>query len=153
MAVNAPSRPDVTASDVIKLGGVPATHRRALDGIRWGFLLVTFMRVVAALWMLEGLMYWRMILMPTGLSFEALRAPVATAVVFFAVANLLAAVGLWLATPWGGVLWLFTAIVGIMTAIVLPDLMGGGRILTAADLALIVAYFVLTWYAAKQEDA
>ena len=30
----------------------------------------------------------------------------ASAVIFFALADLLAAIGLWLATPWGGVLWL-----------------------------------------------
>ena len=35
--------------------------------------------------------------------------------------NLLAAVGMWLAAPWGGVLWLFTAVAQAFVAVLLPD--------------------------------
>ena len=42
--------------------------------------------------------------------FAMLRARCRATIVFFAAVDLLAAVGLWLAAPWGGVLWLLCAV-------------------------------------------
>ena len=46
-----------------------------------------------------------------------MRPAMASAVIFFGVLDLVAAVGLWLATPWGGVLWLLAAVSQIFVAV------------------------------------
>jgi hypothetical protein len=120
---------------------------------RWGFLLVAFMRVVAVLWLIQGLMEWRLILMPGDAPLDALPTLEAVGIVFFAVTNLVAAVGLWLAAPWGGVIWLFAAAAQMFMTVFLPGMLAGGRLMMAVDVGLIVAYFVLTWYAAQERDA
>lgn len=115
----------------------------------YGFLLVVFMRIVAGLWILRGLLHWKTILTPDATPFEALPPAVAACVVFFAVADLVAAVGLWLASAWGGVLWLFAVCASIIVTLALPGFHTSGRLMLTIDFALIVVYFVLTWYAAR----
>ena len=69
------------------------------------------------------------------------------AVMFFSVIDFLAAVGLWLATPWGGVLWLFAAVAQIFVAISVKRVFAAPWIFS--DIVLIVSYFVLTWQAGR----
>lgn len=119
---------------------------------RWGMLLVLFMRVLAALWMLQGLMQWDVILGPGQPPLDALPSALAIAIVFFAVTDLVAAVGLWLAASWGGVLWLCAAAAQIFVTVLMSDFFAGGPMVVAVDLALIVIYFFLTWRAAQERD-
>ena len=115
---------DMDSGAAIRLG------ERTLDpnATRWGMLLVLFMRVVAGLWILQGLVQWQIVLTaPTDL-FSTIPKPTAVAIVYFAVMDLLAAVGLWLATAWGGVLWLLVALSQILVAFLMPDFFGGSRI-------------------------
>ena len=119
---------------------------------RWGLYLVIFMRVLAVIWLAQGLMQWRHILAPEGAAIDGLPMFEAATIIFFAITNLVAAVGLWLAVPWGGVLWLF-AISAQMFLIGFVGMIDGGRVILAFDVALIVAYFVLSWYAAQERDA
>ncbi len=138
---------DTASSEVIHLGG------KGNGATRWGLFLVVFMRVIAALWLIQGLAQWRVILAPSDLPLDSLPSLEAGAVVFFAVTNLVAAVGLWLAAPWGGVLWLFAVSAQMFMIGFLPGTIEGGRVLLALDVGLIVTYFVLTWYAAQERDA
>ena len=117
---------------------------------RWGLILVVFMRLLAALWIVEGLAQWAQFMLPPGEIFDHMSTGQTTAIVFFSVIDLLAAVGLWLATPWGGVLWLFAAISQIAVAFGAAPI-GGLR--GAADVLLIVLYFALTWQAGKVSRA
>jgi len=135
-------------SELIDLG--PNAEHRQAD--RWGFLLVVFMRVVAMLWLFQGLMQWKVILAPEQAPLDALPAPVAAAITFFAVTDLLAAVGLWLAAAWGGVLWLFSACAGIIIILFMPDFQAGGLFMVLLSLVLICIYFFLTWNAAQERD-
>ncbi|MBX9741730.1 MAG: hypothetical protein K2X62_16770 [Beijerinckiaceae bacterium] len=144
------SADDETDHEVIHLGSDGLGRSGAT---RWGFMLVAFMRVVAVLWLFQGLLQWRSILAPGDFPLDALPRLEAIAIVFFAVINLVAAVGLWLAAPWGGVLWLFAAAAQMFMTVFIPGMLPGGRLLLALDVALIVAYFVLTWYAAQERDA
>jgi transcriptional regulator with XRE-family HTH domain len=66
--------------------------------------------------------------------------------------DLLAAVGLWLAAAWGGVLWLFSACAGIIITLFMPDFQSGGLVMVLVNLVLIFAYFILTWNAAQERD-
>ncbi|MDB5508399.1 MAG: hypothetical protein JWL93_868 [Hyphomicrobiales bacterium] len=144
------SAEDETNSEVIHLGSDGLSRSGAT---RWGFYLVVFMRIVGVLWLAQGLLQWQAILAPGDFPLDALPRLEAVAIVFFAVINLVAAVGLWLAAPWGGVLWLFAAAAQMFMTVFLPGLQPGGRLLLAFDVTLIVAYFVLTWYAAQERDA
>jgi hypothetical protein len=114
---------------------------------RAGFFLVAFMRVLAAIWLIQGLLQWSAILLPPEPLFYTATPTHGAAVIFFAVLDPVAAAGLWLATPWGGALWLLGAIAQISVALVLPHFFSVLRI--GADIALIAIYFVLTWRASR----
>lgn len=137
-------------SDAIQLG--VDINGQTRGGVRYAFLLTIFMRVVAALWMFRGLLLWRDMLMSEQEPFATIEWPVAAALVFFSVFDLVAAVGLWLATPWGGMLWIFAAVSGMIVALVIPDVGLGGVITVAADLTMTIAYFALSHLAARERD-
>ncbi len=114
---------------------------------RWGLILVIFMRLLAALWIAQGLLQWSAFMMPLDDLFDHLRMTQSAAVMFFSVIDFLAAVGLWLATPWGGVLWLFAAISQIFVALSVRQVIAPTWI--ASDVVLILIYFALTWQAGR----
>jgi len=138
-----------SASEVIVLG---ADARNKGTSTRWGMLLVLFMRMLAALWMLQGVMQWDAIFGRNAPPLDALPSALAVAIVFFAVTDLVAAVGLWLAASWGGVIWLCAAAAQIFVTMFMPDFFAGGSVILAVDVVLIVAYFFLTWRAAQEYD-
>lgn len=130
------TRPDSGAA--IRLGE-PAHF--AAEENRAALFLLVFMRVLAGLWVLQGLWQWSTILLPPEPLFDHVSALRGAAVIFFATVNLVAAVGLWLATPWGGVIWLLGAIAQILVAVALPGFFS--MLWIGADIVLIVIYFVL----------
>jgi hypothetical protein len=138
-----------SAREVIVLG---ADARGSRPAARWGMLLVLFMRMLAALWMLQGVLQWDAILGRSAPPLDALPTALAVAIVFFAVTDLVAAIGLWLAASWGGVIWLCAAAAQIFVTVFMPDFFAGGSVILAVDLALILAYFFLTWRAAQEHD-
>jgi hypothetical protein len=123
------------------------------EATRWGHLLTLFMRVMALFWLMQGVMQWGLMLTSAQPIFDALPTNVAIAIVFFAVLDLIAGVGLWLATPWGGVLWLLIASAQIFVTASAPGFFFGGYWLVAFDLALIGAYFFLTFEAGRDYEA
>src|ERR1700760_1679666 len=110
---------------------------------------IWFMRTMACVWVAKGLFNWAVLM---GLNarfgdFAMLPRPLQTTIVFFAGAGLLAAIGMWLPPPWGGVLWLLCA--GIEAV---SPLLGGhaammGVVGVVLNVALIGLYFTLKWRA------
>jgi Family of unknown function (DUF6163) len=129
--------------------GEPA--RIAGEANRAGLFLVVFMRMLAGLWVIQGLLQWTAILLPPEPLFDKVNALRGAAVIFFATVNLVAAVGLWLATPWGGVIWLLCAIAQIVVALALPGFFS--VLWIGANIVLIVIYFVLMWRAGRLDVA
>jgi uncharacterized membrane protein len=123
------------------------------ESTRWGMLLTLFMRIIAVFWLLQGLTQWYVVLTAPTPIFDTLPSGAATAVIFFAVLDLIAGVGLWLATPWGGVLWLLIASAQIFVTLSVPGFFAGGYFLIALDLILIVLYFALTFEAGRDFEA
>ncbi len=123
------------------------------DAAKWGMLLSRFMRIVALFWLMQGLMHWRIVLMAKQSIFDTMPQNAAFAVVFFAVLDLVAGVGLWLATPWGGVLWLLIASAQIFLTLSMPGFFIGGYWLIGVNAILIVMYFALTFEAGRDFDA
>ena len=111
--------------------------------------LVWFMRTMACVWVVKGLFNWAVLLglNPRFGDFVMLPRPLQTTIVFFAGADLLAAIGMWLAAPWGGVLWLLCAGLEAIS----PMLAGRTAVLGLAGVALNVVligvYFTLKWRA------
>jgi hypothetical protein len=116
----------------------------------WGLILVIFMRLLAGLWICQGLAEWAFILLPGRAVFDTLPAATSAAVIFFAIADFVAAVGLWLATPWGGALWLFAASSQIFVAVAIKNSIS--VIWIVIDTVLIALYFVLTFKAGQSSD-
>ena len=114
---------------------------------RWGLILVIFMRLLAALWILQGLSEWASFMLPRSAIFDHMTKSQTAAIMFFAVIDFLAAVGLWLATPWGGVLWLFAAVAQVLIALGVKHSFSTAWV--ACDVMLIALYFTLTWQAAR----
>lgn len=120
---------------------------------RWTGRLVLFLRVMAVLALLKGLYHWGEV---TGIvggadgGFESRPLSWQTATVFFAVIDLVAAVGLWLAAAWGAVVWL-TAVVSMAAVELLFPQVYGGRIWVVAIQALMLfAYLGLAAMAARE---
>jgi hypothetical protein len=119
---------------------------------RWTERLILFLRVMAALSMLKGLYHWSFVLgvMTGGESFEARPVPWQTATVFFAIIDLVAAVGLWLAAAWGAVVWL-TAVVSMAAVEALfPQIYGGGLWIVTIEGLLLAGYLLLAVKAARE---
>jgi uncharacterized membrane protein (DUF2068 family) len=123
------------------------------DSAKWGALLSRFMRIVALFWLVQGLMHWRIVLAADQSIFDTMPKNAAFAIVFFAVLDLIAGVGLWLATPWGGVLWLLIACAQIFLTLSMPNFFVGGYWLIGVNAILILMYFALTFEAGRDSDA
>ena len=138
-----------TAAEPEGLNELPA--ERAL---RWNLLLTWFMRVVALAWIAKGLLSWATIigLWPqTGLPFEAHSVGYQATVIYFAIIDLVAAVGLWLTSVWGGVLWLLAVMSHLILAVFFPRIVSGGPLSILIFSALIVSYLAVSWLAASDE--
>jgi hypothetical protein len=119
----------------------------------WTARLVLFLRVMAVLSMIKGLYHWAQITGFIGTedtAFEVQPMQWQTATVYFAVIDLVAAVGLWLATPWGAVVWLTTLVSTAVIELMFPAIYGGNIYVVVVALILLAAYLVLAWLAARE---
>jgi Family of unknown function (DUF6163) len=115
----------------------------------WTLRLIFFLRVMAALSLLEGLYHWSRvcgIMVAPDDAFELHSIAWQAATVFFAVIDLVAAVGLWLAAAWGAVIWLTSVVSMIALDLFFPQVFQGGR---AFDLAEFAALAIYLWFALK----
>lgn len=133
----------------IRLG----SPERSGSETRYGTLLVWFMRALSLLWMLQGLSHWTAILDADAdgrAAIETMSSLGIAAVAFFSVIDFVAAVGLWLATAWGGVVWLVAVAAQCLTTVVLPGFFDHDLATTAVGLVLMIGYFLLTYQAARE---
>ena len=143
-----------TAAPLPAIALHPARGRER--GSRYGLALVVFMRCAAAVWLAQGLLQWSAVLAstPDGQSPLLALAPVAMAATFFfAVMDFVAAVGLWLAASWGGVLWLVAVGAQLLAIVVMPGFFDHPLLTGIADLTLMAAYLALVWFAALAAEA
>ena len=101
----------------------------------WTRRLVLFLRIMAVVSIVKGLYHWAQV---TGFvggeeeAFENQSMAWQTATVYFAVIELVAAVGLWLATPWGAVVWLTTVVSMAVIELMFPGIYGGSLTVVGA---------------------
>ena len=119
----------------------------------WTRRLVLFLRIMAVLSILKGLYHWAQVTGFVGGEEEAFEnQPMAwqAATVYFAVIELVAAVGLWLATPWGAVVWLTTVVSMAVIELMFPGIYGGSLLVVAGETLMLTAYLALAWMAARE---
>jgi hypothetical protein len=119
----------------------------------WTRRLILFLRVMAAFAMFKGLYHWSLVLGigdGSGSRFEAASMPWQAATIFFAVIDLVAAVGLWLAAAWGGVVWLTAAISMAAIELFFPQVFGGRVWLALLEFLAIFAYIGLALMAGRE---
>jgi hypothetical protein len=128
-------------------------ERPAAKADRWNFVLVWFMRMLALMWIAKGLGYWAVILgvdsAPT--PFEARTTGFQATTIYFAVIDLVAAVGLWLTSTWGGVLWLLAVMSHLILTVFFPNIVTGGPVLIGLFVSFIATYLFISWLAASDQ--
>jgi Family of unknown function (DUF6163) len=142
MRRNAPAR------RLLELEPLPAIASAGANGAgqsrtRWTLIYVWFCRVCSVLWLLAGLLQWAFILgviEPPGISFDSVGARVRLATGFFAVVDIVAAVGLWLTAPWGGTVWLLSAAAQVAFPFALHDYGGANAATISINTILVLAF-------------
>jgi len=122
----------------------------------WAEYLVLFLRVMAAVSLVKGLYHWAQVCgvaAPADGGFDAHTVAWRTATVFFAVIDLVAAVGLWLAAAWGAVVWLTAVVSMAVVEVFFPQIYGGSIVVVLAEAALLAVYLWLAIFAARERPA
>lgn len=122
----------------------------------WAEYLVLFLRIMAAASLVKGLYHWAAVC-GIGASadggFEAHTVAWQTATVFFAVIDLVAAVGLWLAAAWGAVVWLTAVVSMAVVEVFFPRVYGGSLFIVLVEATLLCVYLWLAICAAREQPA
>ncbi len=141
------------APDELKsLAPVQEPSREAGAG-RWTRRLVLFLRLMAVVSMVKGLYHWSWVCgigVPAHEVFEYHSIAWQTATVFFAVIDLVAAVGLWLAAAWGAVIWLTSVASMLAVEMFFPQVFSGGILTVALEGCLLAVYLWLALKSAQE---
>jgi hypothetical protein len=144
-------RPPARPSDLLD----PVQVKTATRGT-WTDYLVLFLRIMAAVSLAKGLYHWGQVCgigaMPDE-TFETHSLPWQSATVFFAVIDLVAAVGLWLAAAWGAVVWLTSVVSMAMVELFFPGVYGGSILVVIIELGLLAVYLCLAICSARERPA
>jgi hypothetical protein len=127
-------------------------EERSQDETRWTRRLLIFLRVMAVLSMAKGLYHWALVcgFAGAGDGFEVQPVAWQTATVFFAVIDLVAAIGLWLAAAWGAVVWLTASVSMAAVEVFFPQVYGGRWLVVIIVVALLGAYLFLAIQSARE---
>jgi hypothetical protein len=120
----------------------------------WTRRLVLFLRVMAGVSMIKGLYHWSRvcgIAVAAGDGFMLHSIAWQIATVFFAVIDLVAAVGLWLAAAWGAVIWLTAVASMLAVEIFFPHVFEGGLPLSLSEVTLLAIYLWLALKSAQEQ--
>jgi hypothetical protein len=125
------------------------------EGHRWAHWLLIYLRIMAGVSLAKGLYHWAIVCgigapFPSG--FDSYATPYQVATVFFAVIDLVAGVGLWLAAPWGAVVWLTSVISMAAVELLFPQIYGGHIWVVTLELLLLGTYLALALMAAREQQ-
>lgn len=123
------------------------------DATRWTKRLVLFLRVMAGVSMLKGLYHWSRVCgigVGSANMFEYQSIAWQVATVFFAVIDLVAAVGLWLAAAWGAVIWLMSVASMLAIEIFFPQVFGASIFVGLVEFGLLGLYLWLALKSARE---
>src|SRR5438445_12509791 len=130
-----------------------SSERIESDDNAWTRRLVCFLRIMAVSSVAKGLYHWAQV---TGFiggeedAFENQTMAWQTATIYFAVIELVAAVGLWLATPWGAVVWLTTVVSMAVIELMFPGIYGGSLVVVGVEAVMLSGYLALAFLAGRE---
>lgn len=129
-------------------------EERQAPRVRWDVILIWFMRALALVWIVKGIASWTLILGATNAttSFETLSTGIQATIIYFAVIDLVAAVGLWLTSVWGGVLWLLAVMSHLILAFFFPRTVIGGLFAIGFFILLVAVYLTVSCLAAREAE-
>jgi hypothetical protein len=145
------AEPVITESKPL-LEPVQASEEKKDQG-RWTRWLVWFLRAMAVMSMAKGLYHWSLVLgigEGPDTNFTTQSLPWQSATVYFAIIDLVAAVGLWLAAVWGAVVWLTAGVSMAAVEVFFPQIYGGSWLIVAIELFLLCCYLVLALQSARE---
>lgn len=118
----------------------------------WDTALIWFMRLTALVWLLKSILAWATVLdvLPGSRPFETEPFGRQAAIVYFAVVDAAAAIGLWLTSAWGGVIWLLAVTSAMTLAVLTPQLLPMPVPLLVFGASVVALYFLLSWLAAQE---
>jgi Family of unknown function (DUF6163) len=119
----------------------------------WTEYLVLFLRLMAAVSLVKGLYHWGEVCgigVRADEGFQAHTIAWQTATVFFAVLDLVAAVGLWLAAAWGAVVWLTSVVSMAVVEVFFPQVYGGSLFIVLVEATLLGVYLFLAIVSARE---
>lgn len=122
----------------------------------WTRRLVLFLRVMAGVSMIKGLYHWSRVCgigVEQNELYDAHSIAWQAATVFFAVIDLVAAVGLWLAAAWGAVIWLTAVASMLVVEMFFPQIYGRGFITVVLEGGLLGLYLWLAVKSAQEQPA
>jgi hypothetical protein len=146
------SREQIPRENAMSVAGISSARTEIIENL-WTRRLVLFLRIMAVLSVAAGLYHWAQV---TGFiggeddAFENQTVAWQAATVYFAVIELVAAVGLWLATPWGAVVWLTTVVSMAVVELMFPAIYGGNLAVVGFEAVMLTAYLALAWMAARE---
>jgi hypothetical protein len=121
----------------------------------WTEYLILFLRIMAAVSLIKGLYHWGQVCGigagPDG-GFETHTIAWQTSTVFFAVLDLVAAVGLWLAAAWGAVVWLTSVVSMAAVEVFFPQVYGGSIFIVFIEMTLLGVYLYLAIVSAREHQ-
>jgi hypothetical protein len=146
------AEPVIAESKPLLLEPVQASEEKKDQG-RWTRWLVWFLRAMAVMSMAKGLYHWSLVLgigEGPDTNFTTQSLPWQSATVYFAIIDLVAAVGLWLAAVWGAVVWLTAGVSMAAVEVFFPQIYGGSWLIVAIELFLLCCYLVLALQSARE---
>ncbi|MGL4440837.1 MAG: DUF6163 family protein [Bosea sp. (in: a-proteobacteria)] len=121
--------------------------------VRWALVQTWYLRTLALGWLFFGLIAWSVIIgadVVTARPFEARATTFQAVTIYFAIVDILAAVGLWLLAPWGGVVWLIAAVSRLVIGFVFPAAHSMNAAGAAAIGACILTFMWLSWIVGRK---
>ena len=143
---------DSSRDHAISVEAISSERIESGDNV-WTRRLVFFLRIMAVVSVVKGLYHWAQVTGFVGGEDEAFEVqPLAwqASTIYFAVIELVAAVGLWLATPWGAVVWLITVVSMTVIELMFPAIYGGRLAVVVAEAVMLAVYLALAWMAARE---
>ena len=131
---------------------ISSVTSRADEGA-WTRRLVIYLRLMAAVAVFKGLYHWAEVTGFIGTddsAFDVQPMSWQAATIYFAVIEHVAAIGLWLATPWGAVVWLTSVVSMAVIELMFPNIYGGHFVIVIVEVVLLGIYLALAWMAALE---
>jgi Family of unknown function (DUF6163) len=144
---------DPHADDVLEPPPPPGGMLLNMLNSGWTGRLVLFLRSMACVSMIKGLYHWAQICGIIGEpgGFEAHTQSWQATTSFFAVIDLVAAVGLWLVAPWGVVVWLTSTVSMIVVHVFFDQVYGTDILVIMFGVLMLLGYLALSILAAREQ--